>query len=479
MNNFVKTNIHMMAKLTQTELTDRHLEILQFAYDYYKLNKVGPLFNNFYKNIGATKEEITKLFPHGLNSIYTWVGIPIQSIKDGCKPAADITAPDYREVYLDYNATTPLKKEITDELINFFSANNTYGNPSSSTKLGVKAHDIIDFSRKKIASLINAPKNSKIIFTGGGSEAINLAIKGIAFANFEKKGHIITTEIEHSAVLKSCEFLSNLGFEITYLKPDKYGLIHPEQLENAIKQNTILISVMFANNEIGTINDLKELCAVAKKYNIPFMTDATQAFGKVKIDVDDLGIDLMAFSAHKLYSPKGIGALFIKDNIKIVPLIHGGDQEFGLRAGTENTAFIYAFALGAIYAHKEMESEGKRLTDLRNYFFEELKKIHPDIILNGHPEKRLPNNLNVGFKGFDSGSILLSLNQIGVYVSSGSACHAGSIETSHVIRSIGVDTDNYGIIRFSLGYNTTKEDLDYVLKYLPEILRQLKENFIN
>lgn len=474
MNNLVKTNIHMMAKLTQTELTPRHIEILEFAYNYYKSNKIGPLYNNFFKYVKATKEEINHLFPHGLNSIYTWIGIPIQTTKDGCKPAAEITVEDPREVYLDYNATTPLRKEIVDELNIFFSDKNNYGNPSSSTNLGVKAHDLIEFARKKIAQIINAPVKSKVIFTGGGSEAINMAIKGIAFANFEKKGHIITSAIEHSAVLNSVKFLEKLGFTATYLIPDKYGFISAESLQNAIQDNTILVSIMLANNEIGTINDLKTLAKIAHNHNIPFMTDATQAFCKIPIDVQDMDIDLMAISGHKLYAPKGIGALYIKDGINIEPLIHGGDQEFNLRAGTENTAFIYTFALGAQLAHKEMPSETKRLTELRDYFLQKLKEIHPEIILNGHPTLRLPNNLNVGFKGFDSGSILLSLNKIGVYVSSGSACHAGSVETSHVIKAIGADTENYGIIRFSLGNYTTKDDIDYVIKYLPKILDELK-----
>lgn len=475
MNNYVKTNIHLMAKLTKTNLTDKHFEVLEYAYNYYQKHKVGPLYANILKNIAVRKEDINSMFPYGLNSVYTWVGIPIHTTKDGCKPAATVNVENPREVYMDYNGTTPLRPEIVSYLNNFFSEKNTYGNPSSSTRLGETTFNMIENAKERILHHLNA-KYGKIIFTGCGTESNNFAIKGIAFKHFEKKGHIITTEYEHSSVLKTVKFLETLGYTATYIKPNREGFIKPEDIERAIQEDTILVSVVYANNEIGTINDIERIGKICKWKNVPFMTDAIQAFGKIPIDVETSNIDILTFSGHKIYAPKGIGGIYLSKNIELIPLLHGGEQEYGLRGGTENVAYITALGLASNYAYKEMESEAKRLNSLKAYFIDELTKIEPEITINGTMERRLPNNLNVGFPNYDSGSILLSLNQIGAYVSSGSACSSGSREVSHVIKSIGVDTEKYGVVRFSFGLFTTKEDLDYVLQYLPEILRQLREN---
>lgn len=475
MNNLLKAYIHRMSKVTGTTLNQTHYDILEFAHEYYLKNKVGPLYENIKKNTGASKEEIEELFPHGLNSVYTWVGIPIQSLENGCKPFAKIQPDDYREVYLDYNSTTPLRKEVVEFLKGFYSDPDLYGNPSSSSNLGEKSYEKIHEARVEIAKQLNAaPEN--IIFTSCGTESNNTAIKGIAFKFYEKKGHIICGRTEHSATLKTVKFLESLGYSATYIGINKEGVIDPEEVRKNIRKDTILAAFMAVNNEIGTINPIAEIGKICRERSVPFFVDAVQAYGKMKLAPKEMGISLMSMSGHKIYAPKGVGALYIDDYVSLHPLLHGGEQEFKFRGGTENVASIAAFGLASKLIHHEMERENLRLQNLQKYFIEELKKIEPGIIINGSMEKRMPNNVNAGFPGIDSGSLLLSLNQIGVYVSSGSACSAGSMETSHVIKALGVDTNKYGIIRFSLGINTTKDDLNYLFKYLPSILEILKND---
>lgn len=463
-----------MARLTNTTLTDKHMEILNYAHVYYEKNKVGPLFHNLKKHLGVTKEEINSLFPHGLSSIYTWVGIPIHTTEEGCKPIQDLKVPDYRKVYLDYNATTFVRHEVAEVLIRYYKGEEGFGNPSSSYKVGKKAWDLITDARRSLAGLLNvAPE--EFVFTGCGSESNNLAIKGIAFNYLSEKGHIITTNIEHASVLNTMKDLEDLGFDITYVPVESTGLVNPEHIEEAIREDTILVAVMAVNNEIGIINPIQEIGSICKKNNIPLMVDGIQAFGKIPFNPRELGISLMSLSGHKLYAPKGIGGLFVDHTVHLRPLIHGGSQELGLRAGTENVGHIIAFQKAAKLAHSEMASETPRLNRLRELFLQYLENMGHEYIINGDLVNRMPNNLSVGFKGVDSGTLLMSLNSIGVSASAGSACSAGKISTSHVLKAIGSDADNYGTIRFSFGLHSTSVDIDYLFKYLPEILRKIKE----
>ncbi|MCB0168363.1 MAG: aminotransferase class V-fold PLP-dependent enzyme [Anaerolineae bacterium] len=472
MNNLVKTLINQMSITTGTVLTDEHFQVLEYTYSFYEKNRVGPLYQNIKRHTGVTKEAIEQLFPHGLNSVYTWVGIPIYSAYDGCKPFVSIEIDHIQQVYLDYNGTTPLRPEIVHTLSRFQAESTGFGNPSSSTKLGKQAYDLIHKARCQLADCLGVPAN-EIVFTSGGSEANNLALKGLAFQHLENKGHIITGETEHPSVLRTLEFLQHLGFAVTYLPVEPDGSISPQAVKDHLRPNTILVSIMAANNEIGVINPLAEIGQVCQTAGVPFMVDAVQGFGKIPLHPKSLGISLLTLSGHKICAPKGIGALFVDKNVTLTPLVHGGGQEFGLRAGTENVGSIIALGQAAMLAYIEMKQENERLLDLRNLFLAELQRIVPGLIVNGSLEHRLPNNLNVGFPDVDSGSLLLSLNQIGVYVSAGSACSAGSRTVSHVIRALGVNTERYGIIRFSFGLQTTQADLEYLLNYLPQILNQL------
>jgi cysteine desulfurase len=461
-----------MSKVSETELTDEHIRILDYVQRYYERHKVGPLFQNLKKHMGVTREDIDHLFPYGLNSVYTWVGIPIHSADQVCKPLATIQVKDFRQVYLDYNGTTPLRKEIVESLVEYTNSSEGFGNPSSSTPLGKFAYDTVREARFEIASCLDV-KSEDIIFTGCGSEANNLAIKGIAFQHLDRKGHIISSKVEHASVLQTLAFLQQIGFDVTYLDVDSGGVISPQAVQDALKPETILVAIMAVNNEVGSINPVHKIGSICQSAGIPFMVDAIQAFGKIPLCPKEMGISLMSMSGHKLYAPKGVGALYVAESISLTPLIHGGGQEFGLRAGTENVGSIAAFGKAAKLSYLEMTRESERLLTLRNYFLAELREIVPDFIINGSLESRLSNNLNIGFPGIDSGSLLLSLNQIGIYVSAGSACSAGSREVSHVIKALGVDTDHYGVIRFSFGLQTAKDDLDYLFEYLPEILKQL------
>ena len=476
MNNFVKTTINQMSRSTNTVLTDRHMQILEFTYNYYITNRVGPVFHVLKKSLSVTKEELQQLFPNGLLSVYTWVGIPILSGDEiPCKPFAKVDVDDFREVYFDHNATTYVRDEVKKVLNDYFDGNYGYGNPSSSTSIGKFAYEKIFHARKIIADSLNVNPN-EIYFTASGSEANNIAIKGIAFNHLDTKGHIITSKIEHSSVLKTVRWLESIGFDATYLDVDNDGFISTEELKNSIRNNTILISIMAVNNEIGIINNIEAIGSIAAEFNIPFMCDAIQAFGKITLNPKKTGIKLLSISGHKIYVPKGIGALYVDESISLTPLIHGGGQEEGLRAGTENVGYIMAFGKGAELMIEEMHSESARLIKLKDSFLKRIKEIEPKCIVNGSLNNRIFNNINIGFPDIDGGALQLSLNNIGIYTSSQSACSSGSRETSHVLKAINSDTDHYGAIRFSFGLKTTKDDLNYFFKYLPEILKQLKES---
>lgn len=476
LNNYVKTFINQMSRRTGTFLTEKHKRILEFTYFYYEQNRVGPLYANIERYTGATKQDIEDLFPNGLNSVYTWIGIPIHSTSDICKPLARVHVAEEREVYFDYNATTHIRKEVLKVIHSYYS-DNEFGNPSSSTFLGKAAFDSVMRAREEIADCLKVNPN-EITFTSGGSEANNLAVKGIAmkYIGTKSKGHIITSQLEHPSILESIQFMGMFGFDITFLDADKNGLITADAVQNALRSDTIFVAVMAVNNEIGTINPIAEIGNICRLAEIPFIVDAIQAFGKIKLRPKEMGISLMSISAHKIYGPKGVGALYVDDRYTIVPLIHGGSQEYFRRAGTENVGHIMAFAKAASCAKAEMQKEMARITKIRDYFIDQLDKYVPGYIINGSLTDRVPTNLNVGFPNVDSGALLISLNQIGIFVSSGSACSAGSKEASPVIGALGIDTSKYGTIRFSFGLKSSKEDVDYLFNYLPEIIDQIKSN---
>ncbi len=383
-------------------------------------------------------------------------------------------------VYFDNAATTPMDPEVMNEIQKHFKE--TYGNPSSLHSYGQKAHGVLEDCREKIAQFINAEKN-EIFFTSSGTESDNLAIKGVAFKNQERGKHIITSKTEHHAVLHSCQYLEKSGFKITYLGVDEHGLIDLKELEDTITDQTILISIMFANNEIGTIEPIEEIGKIARRNNVLFHTDAVQAFGKIPINVKEMNIDLLSTSAHKLYGPKGVGLLFIRGGgiLKskgeyIEPLFHGGGHEKGLRSSTENIPGIAGFAKAVELCKAKMEEESARLIRFRDRIIKEIIHNIEDVSLNGHPTKRLPNNVNLGFKYIEGESILLSLDMEGIAVSTGSACSSKSLEASHVLLAIGqTPQDAHGSLRISLGRFTTKEDVDYLLEKLPPIIAHLRK----
>ncbi len=378
-----------------------------------------------------------------------------------------------KRVYLDYSATTPMKKEVLDEMLPFFNVQ--FGNPSSIHCFGRENKSAIDKSRGIIAKTLNA-RTEEIFFTGGGSEADNWAIKGVASALKDKGKHIITTKIEHHAVLHTCEYLEKNGYEVTYLNVDQYGLIDLEELKAAIRPDTILISIMFANNEIGTIQPIKEIGVIAKENNIIFHTDAVQAYGNVVIDVNELGIDLMSLSAHKIYGPKGIGLLYIRKGTKIQPIIHGGAQERRRRAGTENVPAIVGFGKASEIASEGIEDHISKLTYLRDRLINGLTEKIPYVFLNGHPTKRLPGNVNICIQYIEGESLLLSLDMVGIACSSGSACTSGSLDPSHVLMAIGLTHEvAHGSLRLTIGDYTSEDDIDYVIEQLPPIVERLRQ----
>lgn len=375
-------------------------------------------------------------------------------------------------VYMDNSATTPTKSEVLEEMKPYFTEK--YGNPSSIYSLARETKAAIEKSREKVAKVLGANPD-EIYFTAGGSESDNWTLKGIAYANQNKGNHIITTKIEHHAVLHACEYLEKHGFEVTYLPVDEYGLINLDDFRKAITDKTILVSVMFANNEIGTIEPIAEVGKICKDKGIYFHTDAVQAVGNVPINVKKMNIDLLSLSAHKFYGPKGVGALYIKKGVKINPLIHGGGQEGGRRAGTENVPGIVGLGKAIELAGESMDSHIERLTKLRDKLIGGIMKI-PYSKLNGHPVKRLPGNVNVCFRFIEGESMLLLLDGMGVCGSSGSACSSGSLDPSHVLLAIGLPPEiAHGSLRLTLGDFTTEEDVDYVLGLLPKFVKRLRD----
>ncbi|MBS6159986.1 MAG: cysteine desulfurase NifS [Firmicutes bacterium] len=377
------------------------------------------------------------------------------------------------KIYLDNAATTRTAEEVVEAMIPYFTEN--YGNPSSIYELGQRSKEAITTAREQIAGVIGA-KTEEIYFTAGGSEADNWALKAACEAYEGKGRHIITTKIEHHAILHTCEYLEKKGVEVTYLNVDENGLVDLDELQKAIRPDTILISIMFANNEIGTIEPIKEIGMIAKEHGILFHTDAVQAFGQLPIDVDDMHIDMLSSSAHKINGPKGIGFLYIRKGVKIRSFVHGGAQERKRRAGTENVPAIVGYGVAAKRAAETMEERTAKERQLRDYFIERVEKEIPYVKLNGHPTKRLPNNINFSFRFVEGESLLIMLDMKGIAGSSGSACTSGSLDPSHVLLAIGLPHEiAHGSLRLSLGEDTTKEDLDYTLEQIKEIIQRLRD----
>jgi len=368
--------------------------------------------------------------------------------------------------YFDHAATTYVKEEVLKEMLPFF--NMEYGNPSSIYTIGRRAKRAIEEARAKVAKAINANPN-EIYFTSCGSESDNLAIKGIAYKLRSKGNHIITTKIEHHAVLNTCKTLENEGFKVTYLNVDKDGLIDLQELENAINEKTILISIMFANNEIGTIEPIKEIGIIAKKHNVYFHTDAVQAIGNIKIDVKKMNIDSLSMSAHKFYGPKGVGALYVKEGIEFQKIQDGGHQEKDKRAGTENVAGIVGIGKAIELACKNIEEYNNKLIELREYYIKRVVENIPNIKINGHRINRLPGNANISFLDMDGEELLFKLDRFGICASAGSACNSSSNEPSHVLSAIGcLNKEAQSALRITFGEKNTKEDIDYLVKVLKQ-----------
>jgi len=377
-----------------------------------------------------------------------------------------------KKIYLDHAATTPTHPEVVAAMLPYFT--DAFGNPSSIHSLGQESRAAVEESREQIARLIGA-QSEEIIFTSGGTEADNYAIKGVTYANRHKRNHIITTSIEHHAVLEPCKFLKEQGFKVTYLPVDRNGLIDPEDARKAITDETILISVMHANNEIGTIEPISEIGRIAKEKGIYFHTDAVQTTGRIPVNVDELGVDLLAMSAHKLYGPKGVGALYIRRGTRIGSFMHGGSQERGRRASTENVPAIVGFGKAVEIAQQEMDGEMKRLVPLRDKLIQGLLERIDQIHLNGHPSQRLPNNVNVSVAFVEGESMGISLDLEGIAASTGSACTSDALEASHVLLAIGLPGElAQGSLRFSLGRDTTEEGIDRVLEVFPRIVARLR-----
>ncbi len=377
-----------------------------------------------------------------------------------------------KRIYLDYAATTPVHPEVVKAMLPYFS--DAFGNPSSIHSYGQGAKDAIEEARNKVAALIGAGSD-EVVFTSGGTEADNLAVKGVVFANEKKGNHIITSPIEHHAVIETAKFLERRGFKVTYLPVDGYGLVEPDDVKKAITDKTILISVMYANNEVGTIQPIAEIGRIAREAEIYFHTDAVQAVGHIPADVNELGVDLLSISAHKLYGPKGVGALYIRKGSRLTPFMHGGEQEQERRAGTHNVPGIVGFGRAAELARQGMGEEAKRLISLRDRLISGLLEQIDRTSLNGHPLNRLPNNINVSIEFAEGESTIMNLDLEGICASTGSACSSFTIEPSHVLAALGIPLEKARCsLRFSLGRWTTDEDTGRVLEVLPRIVAKLR-----
>jgi len=379
-----------------------------------------------------------------------------------------------KQIYLDNAATTRVLPEIAKAMAEVMTEN--YGNPSSIYTLGQSAHEILDEARVKVAKLVNAADPEEITFTCGGSEGDTMILKGIAHAYAKKGKHIITSAIEHHAILHTCQDLEKQGFKVTYVPVDEFGRVNPADVEKAITPETILISVMFANNEIGTLEPIREIGVIAHKHGVFMHTDAVQAVGHVPVDVQADNIDLLTLTAHKFHGPKGTGAIYIKKGIRPANIIFGGPQEHKLRPGTENTAGIMGLGMAADYARENMAVNGKKQTVLRDKLIKGILAKIPEVRLNGHPTDRLPNNVNVSIRYIEGEGMLLHLDLVGIAASSGSACTSGTLDPSHVLLAIGLPHEiAHGSLRLTLSEFTTEEDVDYVLEQLPGIVENLRK----
>ena len=377
-----------------------------------------------------------------------------------------------RKVYLDYSATTPVKQEVLNEMIPYFTEK--FGNPSSLYEIGAEAKEAITKARGQVADLIGA-KPQEVIFTSCGSEADNRALISTAHWKRAKGNHIITTKIEHHAILHTCKALEKEGFEVTYLGVGPDGRIDLNELESAITDKTILISIMMVNNEMGAIQPIKEAAAIAKEHGILFHTDAVQAAGNVHIDVSDLGVDMLSLSSHKIYGPKGIGAMYIRKGVALPAFLHGGAQEMRKRAGTENVPYFVGFGKAADLAGEILDEHIEKLTELRDYFIAQVLEKIPYVDINGGMEHRHPGNANLAFNFIEGESLLLMLDYHGISVSTGSACSSKSLEPSHVLSALGMPVEKiHGSLRFTVGDFTTKEDLDYTVECLAKIVERLR-----
>jgi len=381
-----------------------------------------------------------------------------------------------KKIYMDHGSSTPVDKEVIAEMMPYF--NKFYGNASSIHSFGRDAYDAVEKSREKVASILNADAE-EIIFTSGGTESDNLAIKGVAFRNKKKRGtkgaHIITSAIEHPAVLETCKHMEKIGFNVKYLPADKYGLISLKELEDAISKDTFLITVMFANNEIGTIEPIEEIGKIAKEHDVVFHTDAVQAVGKVPIDVNKLNIDLLSVSSHKIYGPKGVGAVYVRKGVKLQTISHGGGHEKGLRSSTYNTPGIVGLGKACELGKIRMKKDVAHMKKLRDMLIKETLKIE-ESYLNGHPEKRLVNNAHFRFTAIEGESLNMMLDDKGIASATGSACSSMKLQASHVLTAIGLKPEEaHGSLRLTLGQMNTKEDVIYVSEVLPDIVNKLRK----
>ena len=377
-----------------------------------------------------------------------------------------------KRIYLDYAATTPMHPEVEKAIHPYFSEK--FGNASSIYSFGQEAKEAMDNARNRIATFLGA-NNEEIVFTSGGTESDNFALKGIAFANQNKGNHVIVSSIEHHAIIETCKFIKKIGFEVSYIKASGNGLIDPSEVKNSITSKTILVSIMHGNNEVGTIQPISEISKITREAGVFFHTDAVQTTGHIPVDVKELGVDLLSISAHKLYGPKGVGALYIKKGTKIIPFIHGGSQEKGRRAGTENIPGIIGLGKAIEIAQSEMAEESKRLIYLRNKLIEGVMTKIEYVHLNGDEVKRLPNNVNISIDFIEGESICLNLDLEGICTSTGSACSSSSLEPSHVLLAMGIPAaQSHSSLRFTMGKWTTEEEIDRVLEILPRVVSKLR-----